>query len=99
MTSPELEKANLEIGARLREARKARGLSQAQLAESAGTIPAAIEKLENSEILSPRTVVELATILNVTPAWLLWGNPYAPMRVDHCQVAESAKQKPRQGEP
>ena len=91
MTPAQLEKANLGIGARLREARKARGLSQAKLAEFAETIPVAIEKLENSEVLSPCVVVEMATVLGVTPAWLLWGNPYAPMRVDYCQVAESAE--------
>ena len=99
MTSAQLEKENLEIGARVREARIALGLSQNRLAEHAETIPVVIEKIENGEVRFPLIVVELATILNVTPAWLLWGNPYAPMRVDHSQAVESAKQNPCQGEP
>jgi len=91
MTPAGIKKENLEIGTRLREARKARGLSQAKLAEYAETISAAIEKLENGEVLSAYTIVDLAGVLGVTPAWLLWGEPYAPMRIDYCQVAESAE--------
>ena len=91
MAPTELEKENLGIGARVRDARIAQGLSQDKLAEFADTIPSVIEKLENGEVLLPPTVVEIATVLGVTPAWLIWGNPYAPMRVDHCQVVESAE--------
>ena len=91
MAPTELEKENLGIGARVRDARIARGLSQDKLAEFADTIPCVIEKLENGEVLLPLIVVEIATVLGVTPAWLIWGNPYAPMRVDYCQVVESAE--------
>ncbi len=73
MTPAEIEKENLEIGARLREASKARWLSKEKLAESAETIPAAIEKLENGEALSPLAIADFAAILGVNPAWLLWG--------------------------
>ena len=81
MTPTELQKANLGIGARLRETRKARGLTQAKLGEFAGSNAAVIQKLESSEILSPRMVVELAIVLDVSPAWLQWGNPYASTQV------------------
>ena len=91
MTSAQLEKENLEIGARVREARIALGLSQDRLAEHAETIPVVIEKIENGEVRFPLIVVELATVLGVTPGWLMWGNPCTPMRVDYCQVAESAE--------
>ena len=91
MNHAELEQAKLTIGTRLREARKAKGITQAELAESTGTIPAAIEKLENSEVLSPYMIVEMATVLGVTPAWLLWGNPFAPMQIDYCQVGGTAE--------
>jgi transcriptional regulator with XRE-family HTH domain len=64
---------NLEIGARLREAREAQGLSIEKLAKFSGNIPAAIEKLENGEVLSPLVIADLAAILGVNPAWLLWG--------------------------
>ncbi len=88
MPPTEFEKENLGIGIRLREARKARGLSKDKLAEFANTIPSVIEKLENDEVHFPLIVVEMATVLGVTPAWLMWGGPYAPTRVDYCQVAE-----------
>ena len=51
MTSAQLEKKNLGTGARIREARKAQRLSKDKLAELSETNPAAIEKLENSEVL------------------------------------------------
>ena len=54
---------NLEIGARLREAREAQGLSIEKLAKFSGNIPAAIEKLENGEVLSPLVIADLAAIL------------------------------------
>ena len=91
MAPTELEKENLGIGTRVRDARIARGFSQDKLAEFADTIPSVIKKLENGEVLLPPVVVEIATVLGVTPAWLIWGNPYAPMRVDYCQVVESAE--------
>jgi len=81
MTPSELQQANLGIGARLRETRKAQGFSQDKLGELAGTSPVVIQKLESSEILSPRMVVALAIVLKVSPAWLQWGNPYASTRV------------------
>ena len=73
MTPAEIEKENLEIVFRLREASKAQWLSKDKLAKSAKTIPVAIEKLEKGEILSADTIVDLAGILEVPPAWLLWG--------------------------
>jgi len=91
MPPTEFEIENLGIGTRLREARKARGLSKDKLAEFANTIPSVIEKLEKDEVLFPLIVVEMATILGVTPAWLMWGDPYAPMRVDYYQIAESTE--------
>lgn len=73
MTPAEIKKENLEIVVRLREASKVRWLSKDKRAKSAKTIPAAIEKLENGEILPADTIVDLAHTLEVPPAWLLWG--------------------------
>ena len=73
MTPAEIKKENLEIVVRLREASKVRWLSKDKVAKSAKTIPAAIEKLENGEILPVDTIVDLAHTLEVPPAWLLWG--------------------------
>ena len=73
MTPVAIKMESIEIGTRLREAREAQGLSTENLAKSSGTNPAALEKLENGEIMSPLTIVDLAGILGVTPAWLMWG--------------------------
>ena len=90
MTSAQLENA-IEIGTRIREAREARGVSQDKLAGFVGTIPSVIEKLENGEVLFPLMVVEMATVLGVTPAWLMWGDLYSPVWVDYCQITKSAE--------
>ena len=91
MTPAELEKAKLGIGTRLREARVSRRLTQEQLAKLAGTSQTVVQKIENGVILRPRVVDGLALALDVNPAWLQWGEPFASMRVDYCQVTESAE--------
>ena len=86
MIHAELQKAKLSIGIRLREALLSKGLTQVELGKLAGTSQAVIEKIENGRIWHPRVVVELAVALDVNPAWLQWGEPFAPMRVDYCQI-------------
>ncbi|MEJ1422089.1 MAG: helix-turn-helix transcriptional regulator, partial [Candidatus Sedimenticola sp. (ex Thyasira tokunagai)] len=48
--------AEAEISTRLRETRKAAGLTQVQLAVRAGTIQAVIQKIENGKSLRPRVL-------------------------------------------
>lgn len=90
MTSAQLENA-IGIGTRIREARESQGVSQDKLAEIAGTIPSVIEKLENGKVLFPLMVVEMATVLGVTPAWLMWGDLYSSVWVDYCQIVKSVE--------
>lgn len=61
------------LAERIREARLARGLSQAELAEKAGyTSRAAINKIELGKVDLPRSkVVAIAEALHVSPVWLL----------------------------
>ena len=96
MTPAKLQQAYSGIGTRLREIRNARGLSQDKLGELAGINPVVIQKLESSEMLSPRMVVELAIILKVSPAWLQWGNPYASTQVTQTPTAPPNKHLPSQ---
>ncbi len=81
MNHAELEQAKLTIGTRLREARIAKGITQEELGELAGTNQAVIQKIENGWTLRPRMVDGLALALDVNPAWLQWGEPFAIMRV------------------
>ena len=65
------------IGARLRLVRRERGLTQAQLGEASGTNQAVIQKIENGNSLRPRQIMKIAEILEVNPAWLQFGDPWA----------------------
>lgn len=61
------------LGERLRQTRKERGWTQEQLAEQAGTSQAVIQKIENGKSLRPRKIDIIARVLEVDPAWLLFG--------------------------
>ena len=81
MNHAELEQAKLGIGTRLREARIAKDITQAKLGELAGANQAVIQKIENGWTLRPRMVDGLALALDVNPAWLQWGKPFAVKRL------------------
>ena len=68
------------IGARLRMIRTERGLTQDQVAARVGTGQDVIQKIENGHSLRPRILMEIAEALDVNPAWLQFGGPYAMRR-------------------
>lgn len=60
------------MGARVRQWRKKRGMTQEQLAERAGVSPSYLGHIERgTRIASINTIVELCTALDVTPNDLL----------------------------
>ena len=61
------------LGKRLRLRRKYLDLTQTELADRVGTSQAVIQKIENGKSLRPRILGELATALDVKPAWLMYG--------------------------
>ena len=61
------------VAERLRSKRKEKGWTQKQLAEITGSNQAAIQKIENGKSLRPRNLLKLAEALQVTPAWLQFG--------------------------
>jgi len=65
------------IGIRLRTARREKGFTQDQLAREAGTNQAVIQKIENGKSLRPRQIMQISEVLNVNPAWLQFGEPWA----------------------
>lgn len=65
--------AEMNLGKRVLNAREKRGLTQAQLAELAGTSQAAISALENRDSKTSEQVFELADALRVNPRWLQTG--------------------------
>ena len=77
MTHTELQQAKEGIGIRLRETRIERSLTQEQLGELAGTNQAVIQKIENGKSFRPRLIMEIAESLEVNPAWLQFGEPWA----------------------
>lgn len=61
-----------DIGARLKQARLARNLTQAQLAEKAGISVSFLSYLENGhQAMNIQTLITLLDILNVSADWLL----------------------------
>jgi transcriptional regulator with XRE-family HTH domain len=62
-----------ELKDRLREAREAAGLTQAQLGELVGVGQGQISKLERGERKKSTNLVEMAQACGVSPAWLATG--------------------------
>jgi transcriptional regulator with XRE-family HTH domain len=62
------------LGERLRYSRRQRGWTQEELAVKAGTNQAVIQKIENGKSLRPRKINEIAAVLEVNPAWLMFGD-------------------------
>jgi len=62
------------LAKRLRHARKARNLTQVELAEKSGVAQSDISKIERGETLSTTKLVALSNALNVNPNWLDTGD-------------------------
>lgn len=76
------DKLDVEIGARLRQARKARGLSQTQLGESIGVTFQQIQKYERgANRVSASMLARIAESLR-TPVSELFGETSGPSAVD-----------------
>jgi transcriptional regulator with XRE-family HTH domain len=77
------------LGERLRHRRQLMGWTQERLAVKAGTNQAVIQKIENGKSLRPRKIDRIAAVLDVTPAWLMFGEAAAsPLPDDAREVAE-----------
>ena len=77
------------LGTRLRRKRRERGWTQEELALRAGTNQAVIQKIENGKSLRPRKIDEIANVLEVNPAWLMFGEKSASVLDE--EAAEVAK--------
>lgn len=62
-----------QVGERLYQSRFRKSMTQEELARAAGTNQAVVQKIENGKSLRPRKIIELATVLEVNPAWLQFG--------------------------
>ena len=77
------------LGERLRYCRRQMGWTQEQLAVQAGTNQAVIQKIENGKSLRPRKIDEIASVLEVNPAWLMFGDDKTtPLSDDAREFAE-----------
>ena len=78
------------LGQRMRFMRLQKRWTQEQLAEKAGTNQAVIQKIENGKSLRPRKIDEIAEVLEVNPAWLMFGDELAAtLPPDAMNVAEA----------
>jgi len=62
------------------------GWTQEQLAVQAGTNQAVIQKIENGKSLRPRKIDEIASVLEVNPAWLMFGDDKAVPLTDEARA-------------
>ena len=70
-------------------------MTQEQLAIKAGTNQAVIQKIENGKSLRPRKIDEIAKVLEVNPAWLMFGEKSgATMQQDALEVAKAWQRLP-----
>ncbi len=78
------------LGQRMRFRRQEKGWTQEQLAVRAGTNQAVIQKIENGKSLRPRKIDQIAAVLDVNPAWLMFGDELAsPLPAEAMEVAEA----------
>jgi transcriptional regulator with XRE-family HTH domain len=85
------------LGSRLRRKRREHGWTQEELALRAGTNQAVIQKIENGKSLRPRKIDAIASVLDVNPAWLMFGEKSAPVLDE--EAIEVAKAWSRLPEP
>lgn len=79
----------------MRFRRLEKGLTQEQLAELAGTNQAVIQKIENGKSLRPRKIDKIAAVLDVNPAWLMFGNEKAdPLPPDIVDLVQALSKLP-----
>jgi transcriptional regulator with XRE-family HTH domain len=80
---PRRKQENASFGPRLAELRKARGMTQVQLAEAAGTTQRAISYYENDTGFPPAAaLIDLARALKVSADELLGLKPLKVERID-----------------
>jgi len=86
LTESDMHHARVGIGFRLWEARTAKGLSQAELGKKAGLNQAVVKQVENGMLKYPSVVSGLALALDVTPAWVQWGEPFSDKRGEQIPI-------------
>ncbi len=86
---------NRKIGARIKQARNARGITQAQLAERLNLTPKYISNFETGERL-PRleTLIDIANILNYSADALLYDVLESPSATGTCSITERLAELP-----
>ena len=82
MTDSDLQRARQGIGTRTREARIAKGLTQAELGKRVGLNQSVVALIEEGVLWHPSVVSGLAMALDVTPAWVHWGERLEDKRVE-----------------
>ncbi len=61
------------LGSRVTRTRLRKGWTQHELADNVGTSQAVVQRIETGKCMHPRNIDRIANVLNVTPAWLMFG--------------------------
>ena len=81
LTDSELQTTRQGIGTRLKEARIALGLTQAELGNLAGFNQTVVQYVEDGVLRNPYVTSSLASALELTPAWIQWGESFMKKKV------------------
>jgi transcriptional regulator with XRE-family HTH domain len=87
------------IGERLKARRKAKGMTQKELAKAVGVVQSAISEIERggSQSASAENLLRIAAILDTNPHWLLTGKgdpELSSFKVDDSQVQNLSNNLP-----
>ncbi len=69
-----MSKTNHTLALRLKAARERNNMSQQDLADVIGTSRESIQHIEDGRTKNPRKLEQIAKALDVSPAWLRFGN-------------------------
>lgn len=71
----------------------ARGLTQPELGRLVGLNQAVVVLVEEGVLWHPSVVSGLAIAMNVSPAWVQWGEPFSDKRVEWIPVRAGSTHK------
>ena len=71
----------------------AQGLTQAELGRLVGLNQAVVVLVEEGVLWHPSVVSGLAIAMNVSPAWVQWGEPFSDKRVEWIPLRAGSTQK------
>lgn len=81
-----LKADKMSFGERIRMAREAKGLTQKELADAVGMSQPALYNTESGRNKSSTKIVDFASVLGVSPDWILYGKEMSNAEINSSQI-------------